>query len=239
MGQKKKVHNLLKPILPTQQFKEVEQEIKQRFVLKPKTAAQKDYLAAIDECDITLCYGPAGTGKTFCLLGKAIQMLKEGKVKKIILVRPLQECGEKTGFLPGEKHEKIGPHMVAFTDLFSTFLTPQEIKEFAENGSLVLETLGFMRGVTFKESFVILDEAQNCTYAQLKMFLTRLGFRSKLVLTGDVSQTDLPEYAWKDGRVPFDEVITRLDPIDEVGIIEFIEDDIVRHGLIKKLCKVL
>lgn len=238
MSRRQKVHNLLSPI-QSPKDRIVEQEIKQKFILKPKTEAQRDYLTAIEECDIVLCYGSAGSGKTFCVLGKAIQMLKDGQIKRVILVRPLQECGEKTGYLPGEKHEKIAPHMMAFTDLFGQFLTKEEIEEYTKSGSLRLETLGFMRGVTFREAFVILDEAQNCTYAQLKMFLTRIGYGSKLVLDGDISQSDLPDWAMKDGRVPFDVIIDRLDPIDEVGIIEFTDDDIVRHGLIQKLCKVL
>lgn len=239
MSRKQKVHNLLNPIVP-QKNTIVEQEIKQRYTLKPKTEMQREYLECIDDCTITLSYGSPGTGKTFIALGKGIELLKAGKVKKVILVRPLQECGEKTGYLPGEKHEKIGPHMVAFTELFGSFLAPQEIKDFQASGVLVIETLGFMRGTTFKESYVVLDEAQNCTYGQLKMFLTRIGFRSKLVLAGDITQTDLAEWQFKDGVVPFEEVINRLDGQDDkIGIIEFIEADVVRHGIIRKLCKLL
>jgi len=201
---------------------------------------QIEYAACIDECDITLCFGSSGSGKTFCALAKGIELLKAGKVKKVMLVRPLQECGEKTGYLPGEKHEKIGPHMAAFTDLFGVFLTKDELAEFQKNGQLVLETLGFMRGTTFRESYVVLDEAQNCTYAQLKMFLTRIGFRSKLVLAGDITQTDLPQWAWQDGVVPYEKVIDKLtDKDDKIGTIEFLDEDIVRHGIVQKICKLL
>lgn len=185
------------------------------------------------------------THNTYMALAKGFEALKSGKVERLILARPLEECGKGIGFLPGELEEKLSPHVRAFTELFSHFCHPKEIEEYIKKGMVQIDTIEYMRGLTFHKSFIIVDEAQNCTYNQLKMLLTRLGHKSKLIINGDLKQTDLPEKMWyKDNgifRVPLDFVMDKLDLIDveNIGIVELHQEDVVRHGLIKLICGVL
>lgn len=225
--------------------KEEIKEAPKKFNIKAKTPGQQDLINAIDDCDIIVCTGPAGAGKTLLALAKGFEALKSGKVERLILARPLEECGKGIGFLPGELEEKLSPHVRAFTELFSHFCHTKEIDEYIKNGMVKIDTIEYMRGLTFHKSFIIVDEAQNCTYNQLKMLLTRIGHNSKLVINGDLKQTDLPEKMWyKDYhilRVPLDFVMDKLDliDVDNIGIVELHQEDVIRHGLIKLICGVL
>lgn len=181
------------------------------------------------------------THNTYLSLGQGFKDLKAGKYEKLILIRPLEECGKSVGFLPGSLDEKIGPHIKAFTELYNNFTEKEELIELIKTEKLVIETLEFLRGRTLHKSFIVVDEAQNCEYSQLKMVLTRIGKHSKMVICGDLQQTDLDERFWKNGEIPLDYVMDRLYELDvpNIAIVELTEDDIVRHGIIKLICKAL
>jgi len=180
------------------------------------------------------------THNTHVALGKGIEYLKEGKFKRIILIRPIQECGKSIGFFPGKKEEKIAPHMRVFVELFGNFLTIDEIKQYQADGSIIVDVLEFMRGLTFNDSYIVVDEAQNYTYAQLQMILTRIGHNTKLVMNGDETQVDLWEKMWYKNRIPYSVVLDRLDnKDDDIGMVELTESDIVRSDIVKKIVKYL
>lgn len=213
-----------------------------RKVLKPMTDGHKDYMEAIDDCKIIACTGPAGTGKTYIACGMAARYLVEGKIDKIILVRPTVECGKGLGFLPGNVEEKVAVYMIPFFDAFGDFLSKKEIEEFEKHGKIEICPLEYMRGLTLKRSFIILDETQNCTYKQIKMFLTRYGEGSKMVLNGDATQTDLEDKirkVVKDNYTDFDYACDLLWDINDkdIDVVELTEADIVRHGLVRKIVK--
>lgn len=218
-----------------------EKKISENKKIKAKTKGQFNFLETIEECTYTLCGGVAGTGKTFLSLGKGVEYLKAGKYKKVLLIRPTQECGRPLGFFPGEKSDKLKPHMLAFTDLFGKFLSPTEIIQYTKDEKIVVDTCEYMRGTTWDDMFVVVDEAQNCTLTQLKMLLTRVGQNTKLVIVGDEKQTDL----WRKedligSRCPFAYVMDALeDEDDDIGVVELTEEDIVRNGLIGKILKLL
>lgn len=208
---------------------------------KENTENQQDLIDCIDDCQIILACGPAGTGKTHIALGKGLQGLRENKFKQLVLIRPLEECGKKVGFLPGELADKTAPYMKAFTELYKKFTTEEEILELIKDKRLVIETLEFLRGRTFDESFIVVDEAQNCEYKQLKMVLTRIGRRSKMILCGDLNQVDLDPKYWHNFQVPYAYVLDQLEALDvpNIVVVELTEADIVRHGIIKLICKAL
>lgn len=199
--------------------------------LRPKTIGQKHYVTTIKKRDIVFGIGPAGTGKTYLAVVMAITALKEGTVKRIILTRPAVEAGESLGFLPGDLQEKVDPYLRPLYDALYDVMGPDQTAKALERGLIEIAPLAYMRGRTLDDSFIILDEAQNTTPEQMKMFLTRLGFGSKMVITGDVTQIDLPK-GKKSGLV---EAKNILSNIDEIGFVYFAESDVVRHSLVQKI----
>jgi phosphate starvation-inducible PhoH-like protein len=201
--------------------------------IRPKTANQKHYVDAIDENTITFGIGPAGTGKTYLAMAKAVAALQAKKVNRIILTRPAVEAGEKLGFLPGTLNEKIDPYLRPLFDALHDMVDPDSIPRLMQSGVIEVAPLAFMRGRTLNDSFIILDEAQNTTPEQMKMFLTRLGFGSKMVITGDVTQVDLPNGAKSGLRIIRD----ILGAVDDISFIELTAEDVVRHRLIGDIVK--
>lgn len=201
--------------------------------IKVKSLGQKEYAEAIKNKDMVFGVGPAGTGKTFLAVVMAVTALRNNEVKKIILTRPAVEAGENLGFLPGDLQEKVNPYLRPLYDALIDMLGMETMQRLIEKGTIEIAPLAFMRGRTLSDAFVILDEAQNTTQEQMKMFLTRLGFGSKMVITGDITQIDLPK-GTKSGLV---EVIKLLEDIKEISIVHLTEIDVVRHQLVQKIIK--
>lgn len=203
---------------------------KKKFII-PKTEGQKRYIEAIKKYDITFAIGPAGTGKTYLAMACAVNYLYTQKARRIILTRPAIEAGESLGFLPGDMYEKLGPYLRPLYDALYDMMEPQVIEEYLDTGIIEIAPLAYMRGRTLNDAFIILDEAQNCTSEQLKMFLTRLGFDSKTVITGDITQSDLP------GGKPtgLKEAIKILKNISGIKFIYLSKKDVVRHPLVQKI----
>ena len=213
-----------------------EEEIAKTVKGKPiriKTLGQKQYISAIRRIDVVFGIGPAGTGKTFLAVVMAVAALKSGKVNKIILTRPAVEAGESLGFLPGDLKEKVDPYLRPLNDALHEILGTEHTQRLIERGVIEIAPLAYMRGRTLDDAFVILDEAQNTTEAQMKMFLTRLGFGSKMIITGDRSQIDLPRKA-KSGLVAATQILKEISGISFV-ILE--GSDVVRHPLVGKIVK--
>ena len=201
--------------------------------IKPKTLGQKKYLECIKNNTITLGAGPAGTGKTYLAVAMAVNAFRAKEVNRIILTRPAVEAGEKLGFLPGDLQQKVDPYLSPLYDALFDMLGAESFQRYQERGSIEVAPLAYMRGRTLDDSFIILDEAQNTTREQMKMFLTRLGFNSKIVVTGDVTQIDLPD-GKKSGLV---EAMKILKGIDDIAINVFTEKDVVRHRLVQDIIK--
>jgi phosphate starvation-inducible PhoH-like protein len=201
--------------------------------IRPKTANQKRYVDAIDENTITFGIGPAGTGKTYLAMAKAVAALQAKKVNRIILTRPAVEAGEKLGFLPGTLSEKIDPFLRPLFDALHDMIDVDSVPRLMQTGVIEVAPLAYMRGRTLNDSFIILDEAQNTTPEQMKMFLTRLGFGSKMVITGDVTQVDLPNGVRSGLRIISD----ILQDIDDISFMELTAEDVVRHRLIGDIVK--
>lgn len=201
--------------------------------VKAKTIGQKNYIEAARKNTITLAIGPAGTGKTYLAVAMAVKAFRAGDVNKIILTRPAVEAGEKLGFLPGDLQNKVDPYLRPLYDALFDMLGADHFQKYMERGSIEVAPLAYMRGRTLDESFILLDEAQNTTPEQMKMFLTRLGFGSRAIITGDVTQIDLPD-ARKSGLV---EAAKVLCDVDDIAIIRFTEKDVVRHRLVQQIIK--
>jgi len=199
--------------------------------IRPKTLNQKRYVDSIDKHTITFGIGPAGTGKTYLAVAKAVQALQSKKVNRIILSRPAVEAGERLGFLPGTLTEKIDPYLRPLYDALHDMLDPELIPKLMAAGTIEVAPLAFLRGRSLNDSFIILDEAQNTTPEQMKMFLTRLGFGSKIVVTGDVTQTDLPS-GQKSGLRAVEEI---LDEVEDISFNRLTASDVVRHKLVGKI----
>jgi Phosphate starvation-inducible protein PhoH, predicted ATPase len=199
--------------------------------IRAKTAGQKEYVEAIDRHTITFGIGPAGTGKTYLAMAKAVQALQARTVNRIVLTRPAVEAGEKLGFLPGSLSEKIDPYLRPLYDALHDMVDPESIPRLLEAGTVEVAPLAYMRGRTLNDSFIILDEAQNTSTEQMKMFLTRLGFGSKIVVTGDVTQTDLPGGVTSGLRVVQD----ILRDVDDVAFCRLTSADVVRHRLVSDI----
>ena len=201
--------------------------------IKAKTLGQQQYMEAIRKNDIVLGVGPAGTGKTFLAVAAAVRALRQKQVTRIILTRPAIEAGEKLGFLPGDLQSKIDPYLRPLYDALYEMLGVETYQKLLEKGIIEIAPLAYMRGRTLDDSFIILDEAQNATPEQMKMFLTRLGFGSKAVVTGDLTQTDLP-HGQKSG---LSNAVKILDGIEGIGIHVFSDRDVVRHRLVQRIIK--
>ncbi len=198
----------------------------------PRTKGQEEFLTAIEECDLTMCFGPAGTGKTFLSVASAISHFKRGLVNRIVLTRPAVEAGESLGYLPGTIAEKVNPYLVPLFDALHDILGFDPSRKLIERGVIEVAPLAFMRGRSLNNSFIILDEAQNTTYQQMKMFVTRMGRGSKSVVTGDITQVDL-EARVKPGFISALEILGRLN--EGIAVIELKEADIVRNPLVQKI----
>jgi phosphate starvation-inducible PhoH-like protein len=199
--------------------------------IRPRTTGQIRYVQMIRDRDLVFSVGPAGTGKTYLAVALAVESLKQRRVRKIVLVRPAVEAGESLGFLPGDLQAKINPYLRPLTDALHEMIDHDQIKQFMEMDVIEVLPLAYMRGRTLNESFIILDEAQNTTIAQMKMFLTRMGMDSKIVVSGDVTQTDLPPHA----RSGLSDALVRLKHLEGVGIVHLTKDDIVRHRLVREI----
>lgn len=203
-----------------------------RFV-RPRTDGQGRYVRAMRENDLTFCIGPAGTGKTYLAVGMAVSLLRQGQVKKIVLVRPAVEAGERLGFLPGDLVAKVNPYLRPLLDALNDLMEPEQVRRYMDNDIIEIVPLAFMRGRTLNQAVIILDEGQNTTVPQMKMFLTRMGNGSKIFVTGDVTQVDLP----KQTRSGLDDAIYRLRGLERIGIVHLDEHDIVRHPLVQQIVK--
>jgi len=203
----------------------------QKKNISPKSVTQKDYIDSIRKFDIVFAIGPAGTGKTYLAMAMAIASLMKKEVNRVVLARPAVEAGEKLGFLPGDLAEKVNPYLRPLYDALHDMMDFAEASRLIQQGVIEVAPLAFMRGRTLNDSFVILDEAQNATPEQMKMFLTRLGFSSKAVITGDITQTDLPP-GKASGLIQAREL---LDGIDGIKFVYFTRDDVVRHPLVQKI----
>jgi phosphate starvation-inducible PhoH-like protein len=199
----------------------------------PKSANQRRYMDEIEKHDMTFGVGPGGTGKTYLAVTMAVSALLNKRVNRIILARPAVEAGERLGFLPGTLQEKIDPYMRPLYDALYDMLDPDKLDRFLEKGIIEVAPLAFMRGRTLNDSFVILDEAQNTTSEQMKMFLTRLGFNSKAVITGDITQIDLPT-GRRSGLVEALEIVAK---ITDIAVVTFTEKDVVRHNLVQQIIR--
>lgn len=205
---------------------------KKRFIV-PKTETQRRYIDAIKNYDIVIGIGPAGTGKTYLAMAMAINAFLKKQISRIVLVRPAIEAGEKLGFLPGDIYEKVSPYLRPLYDALFDMMEAEKVVKLVERGTIEIAPLAFMRGRTLNDSFVILDEAQNTTSEQMKMYLTRLGFNSKTVITGDVTQIDLPA-GKTSGLIEAEKI---LSDIEGIKFIYFSEKDVVRHKLVQEIVK--
>jgi phosphate starvation-inducible protein PhoH and related proteins len=202
--------------------------------LKPRSEGQAALIEAIDNGPLVLALGPAGTGKTYLAISKAVEALEAGKVSRIVLSRPAIEAGESIGFLPGAMEDKLAPYLRPLMDALSDRLSPKRLKMLLAEGVIEIAPVGFMRGRTLNNAFVVIDEAQNCTYGQLKMLLTRLGWHSTMVVTGDPAQTDLlPELSG------LAKAAVALEKLNNISVIRLNEGDIVRHPLVADMLTVL
>lgn len=199
--------------------------------IKAKTVGQQHYMKAIQGSTITIGVGPAGTGKTYLAVAAAVAAFRERTVNRIILTRPAVEAGERLGFLPGDLQNKVDPYLRPLYDALFDMLGPETFQKYQERGSIEVAPLAYMRGRTLDDSFIILDEAQNTTKEQMKMFLTRLGFGSKIVITGDVTQIDLPD----DKTSGLKDAVRVLDGVKDIAICRLTSADVVRHALVQEI----
>ncbi|NTU77480.1 MAG: PhoH family protein [Alphaproteobacteria bacterium] len=202
--------------------------------VKPQNANQAALLEAMAKSSLVVAVGPAGTGKTYLAISAAVEAMEAGKVDRIILSRPALEAGETLGFLPGDIQEKMAPYLRPLYDALNDRLGSKRLKQYMADGAIEIAPIGFMRGRTLNNAFVVIDEAQNCTYGQIKMLLTRLGWHSTMVLTGDPDQSDL-----LDGMSGLADIARRLEPVPGVAVVQLTDRDIVRHPLVASMLGVL
>jgi phosphate starvation-inducible protein PhoH and related proteins len=204
--------------------------------VQPRTEGQARLMSAIDNSNLVLALGPAGTGKTYLAIAKAVDALRAGKVGRIVLCRPAVDAGENIGYLPGDMEEKLAPYLRPLYDALQDRMSPKQVKAMIAEGQIEIASVGFMRGRTLNNAFVVIDEAQNCTYVQIKMLLTRLGWNSTMIVTGDPAQSDLlPELS---GLAPAAERLEQMGAAD-VSVVRLQQADVVRHPLVGKMLDVL
>jgi len=201
--------------------------------IRPYSEHQKKYTDAIQNFDLVIAIGPAGTGKTFLSVACALRALQKGEVSRIVLTRPVVEAGERLGFLPGDLYEKINPYLKPLYDAFYSMIGTEKFRHFRDDETIEISPLAYMRGRTIDDAFIILDEAQNTTSEQMKMFLTRIGRGSKVVITGDITQIDMEDKA-KSGLVTAEKILSGLE---DIKLVYFSEEDVVRHNLVKTILK--
>lgn len=202
--------------------------------IKPRSDGQKILIQAIQEKNLAIAMGPAGTGKTYLAIAAAVEALEEGAVEKIVLSRPAMEAGESLGYLPGDMHEKMAPYLRPLYDALGDRLGGKKVRQYMDEGTIEIAPVGFMRGRTLNNAFIVIDEAQNCTYSQIKMLLSRLGWHSTMVVTGDPDQSDLLE-----GMSGLAETAKRLEQLKDVAVIRLKSTDIVRHPLVSEILDVM
>ena len=220
---KRVVQEEAQPLIPT------------RKKLKAHTRGHGIYLRAMKRCPITLCVGPAGAGKTYMACGLAVEMFLAKEVDRIIITRPTVTCGEDNGFLPGTEQEKLEPFVIPMLEALEEFLSPKEVREHREKGIIQVKALAYMRGLTMHRSFVIADEMENASYSQVKMLLTRLGDSTKMVLVGDVTQSDVYPNGKDKPKNPFEQVMENLLDLDDVAQVSLGEADIMRPEIVKQI----
>lgn len=208
----------------------------QKYVknIKPRSEGQARLIEAIDSHNLTLAVGPAGTGKTYLAISKAVEALEAKKIERIILSRPAMEAGESIGYLPGGLDEKMAPYLRPLYDALGDRMGGKKVRQYLDDGTIEIAPVGFMRGRTLNNSYIVIDEAQNCTYGQLKMLLSRLGWHSTMIVTGDPDQTDL-----LDGMSGLQDIMNRLEPLPNVAVCKLGQGDIVRHPLVAEMLGVL
>lgn len=213
---------------------EAQRERKYTRKIKPQSENQKYLMEAIDQKNVVLAVGPAGTGKTFVAIAKAVEAFESGEVSRIILSRPAVEAGESLGYLPGTLDEKMSPYLRPLYDCLGERLGLRNLKKYLHDGTIEIAPVAYMRGRTLNNAFIVVDEAQNCTYSQLKMLLTRLGWKSSMVMTGDPDQTDL-----LDGMSGLQDIARRLEALEDVPVIRLEDRDIIRHPLVAAMLSVI
>ena len=202
--------------------------------ITPRSDGQRELMDAMNEKNLTLALGPAGTGKTYLAISAAVEALENGQVDRIILSRPAMEAGESLGYLPGDMNEKMAPYLRPLYDAMGDRLGGKKVRQYMDEGAIEIAPVGFMRGRTLNNAFVVIDEAQNCTYGQLKMLLSRLGWHSTMVVTGDPEQSDL-----LDGMSGLADIADRLERVSNIGVVRLKQKDIVRHPLVAEMLEVL
>ena len=202
--------------------------------VRPQSDGQRQLMAAIEHHPLTIALGPAGIGKTYLAVSAAVAALEAGEVGRIVLTRPAVEAGERLGYLPGDIGEKLAPYLRPLNDALNERLGGRRVKQLMTEGAIEIAPIAYMRGRTLNNAFIVIDEAQNCTYGQIKMMLTRLGWHSTMVVTGDPDQSDL-----LDGLSGLAEIACRLDPIADIAVVRLAEADIVRHSLVAEMLMVL
>lgn len=215
---------------------EIDSNRDKKFVknVTPRSDGQRQLMELIKQKNLTLAIGPAGTGKTYLAICAAVEALEKGTIERIILSRPAMEAGESIGFLPGDMHEKMAPYLRPLYDCLGDRMGGKRVRQYMDDGTIEIAPVGFMRGRTLNNAFVVIDEAQNCTYGQLKMLLSRLGWHSKMVVTGDPDQSDL-----LDGMSGLGQIAEKLSTIGNVGVMRLKQTDIVRHPLVAEMLEVL
>ena len=216
------------------QGQEESRERKYTRKIKPQSENQRHMIEAIDKFNVVTAIGPAGTGKTYVAIAKAVEALESGQVARIVLSRPAVEAGENLGFLPGALDEKLAPYLRPLYDCLSDRMGLRNLKKFLHDGTIEIAPIAYMRGRTLNNAYVVVDEAQNCTYAQLKMLLTRLGWQSTMVLTGDPDQSDL-----LNGLSGLSDIAQRLEALEDVAVVHLEDRDIVRHPLVAAMLAVI
>ncbi len=232
--------NVIHPAFEDRDWHPLESEIDRardrKYVrnVKPRSEGQQRLMEAINDYSLTFAIGPAGTGKTYLAITSAVEALEKGEVERIILSRPAMEAGESIGYLPGDMHEKMAPYLRPLYDALGDRLGGKRVRQLIEDGTIEIAPVGFMRGRTLNNSFVVIDEAQNCTYGQLKMLISRLGWHSTMVVTGDPDQTDLLEEL-----SGLRSIAKRLEVVKNIAVIWLGQGDIVRHPLVAEMLEVL